>query len=99
MFERLKQRFRDMGTIKALCLGAGKFAKADGQKEPGAEHFVLMALELPDGTARNASKRISADPGSFHAAIDRQYVEALQHIDWQRLLLPKSYQRNWAIRI
>lgn len=80
MFELLKQRFRSMSTIKALCLGAIKYAKADGQKEPGAEHFVLMALELPDGTARNVFKRVSADPDDFREAIARQYSEALQHI-------------------
>jgi len=80
MFDVVKQRFRDMSTIKALCLGAEKLANADGQKEPAAEHFVLMALELPDGTARKAFERIQADPDSFRAAIARQYEEALRNV-------------------
>ena len=80
MFNTIKQRFRDVSTIDALCTGAEKLANADGQKEPGAEHFVLVALELPDGTARRTFKRIHADPDSFRAAIARQYEDALQNI-------------------
>ncbi|MGH6647625.1 hypothetical protein [Aquabacterium sp.] len=44
---RLKQRVRDMGTIKSLCLGAEEHAQQDGQDKPGAEHFLLSALDLP----------------------------------------------------
>lgn len=80
MFDAVKQRFRDIRTINALCIGAEKLANADGQKEAGAEHFVLMALELPDGTARKAFKRIQADPDSFRAGIARQYEEALRNV-------------------
>lgn len=80
MFNTIRQRFRDMGTIKVLCFEAEKLAHADGQKEPGAEHFVLAALALPDGTARKAFLRIHADPENFRAAIVRQYEEALNNI-------------------
>ncbi|MDX1251756.1 MAG: Clp protease N-terminal domain-containing protein [Gammaproteobacteria bacterium] len=80
MFSKIKQRFRDMSTIKALCLGAEKHANANGQKEPGAEHFVLAALELPDGTARKAFDRIHIDPEGFRAAITQQYQDALRNI-------------------
>ena len=80
MFNTIKQRLRDVSTINALCSGAEKLANADGQKEPGAEHLVLSALELPDGTARKAFKRVHADPDSFRAAIARQYEDALQNI-------------------
>ena len=80
MFNTIKQRFRDVSTIDALCTGAEKLANADGQKEPGAEHFVVVALELPNGTARRTFKRIHADPDSFRAAIARQYEDALQNI-------------------
>lgn len=80
MFNTIRQRFRDMGTIKILCLDAEKLAKMEGQKEPGAEHFVLSALSLPDGTARKAFLRANADPDDFRAAIARQYEEALESI-------------------
>ncbi len=80
MFNTIKQRFRDVGTINVLCSGAEKLANTDDKKEPGAEHFVLSALELPDGTARKAFRRIHADPDSFRAAIARQCEDALQNI-------------------
>ena len=80
MFNVIRQRFRDMRTIIALCSGAQKIANATGQKEPGAEHLVLSALELPDGTARKAFERIHTDPNSFRAAIARQYEDALHNI-------------------
>lgn len=80
MFNTMKQRFKDVSTIQALCTRAEKLAHADGQKEPGAEHFVLSALELPDGTARKAFERINADPDRFRTAVTQQYADALQHI-------------------
>ena len=80
MFKTIRQRFRDMGTIKALCFEAEKLANAEGQKEPGAEHFVLSALALPDGTARKAFLRINADPDNFRVAIAQQYEDALQNL-------------------
>ncbi len=80
MFETIKQRFRDMSTIKTLCLAAEKHANADGQKEPGAEHFVLAALESPDGTARKAFEQIKADPSGFRAAIAQQHADALKAV-------------------
>lgn len=80
MFNTIKQHLRDMSTIKALCIEAEKLANADGEKEPGAEHFVLSALTMSDGTARKAFERINADPDSFRAAIARQYEDALQSI-------------------
>lgn len=80
MFIAIRQRFRDMGTIKVLCLEAEKLANAEGQKEPGAEHLVLSALALPDGTARQAFLRVQADPDRFRAAIASQYEEALKNV-------------------
>ncbi len=80
MFNKIKRRFRDMSTIKALCVGAEKHANAEGHKEPGSEHFVLAALELPDGTARKAFERINIDPNNYRTAITRQYEDALRNI-------------------
>jgi hypothetical protein len=80
MFKSIRQRFRDMKTIKNLCFEAEKIANADGHKEPGAEHFVLSALALPDGTAGKAFARISANPDNFRAAIAQQYENALRNI-------------------
>jgi len=80
MFQAVRQRLRDMGTIKALCQGAERHALRDGQREPGAEHFLLAALELPDGTARRAFERLQIDPAQLPGAIARQHGEALRGI-------------------
>jgi hypothetical protein len=77
MFNRIRQRLRDVRAIKSLCEGAEQQARAAGKKEPGAEHFVLAALELPDGTAWRAFERLQADPLAYRSAIDRQYADAL----------------------
>jgi ATP-dependent Clp protease ATP-binding subunit ClpA len=74
------QRINDMRTIKSLCLGAESHANADGQQAPGLEHFVLAALDLPDGTARKAFERIGANPDAFPQAIADQYEKALKGI-------------------
>lgn len=80
MLRMLKQRFDDIRVIKKLCLNAERHANADGQEAPGLEHFVLAALDLPDGTARQAFQRLGADPGIFRSAIAEQYKTALGNI-------------------
>jgi ATP-dependent Clp protease ATP-binding subunit ClpA len=80
MFEQLRQRVRDMRTVSALCQGAERHANAEGQHEPGAEHFLLAALELPDGTARRAFERVHSDPSRLRQAIKQQYEQALHHL-------------------
>lgn len=78
MLQRFRQRMRDMRTISTLCRSAERHALADGQSRPGAEHFLLAALELSDGTAGRAFERVQADPDQFRAAIARQYADALR---------------------
>jgi ATP-dependent Clp protease ATP-binding subunit ClpA len=80
MLSRLKQKFRDMKTIKFLFEKAEKHANADGQGEPGSEHFVMAALELPDGTAQRTFQRLQADAQLFHDAVARQYDDALRAV-------------------
>jgi ATP-dependent Clp protease ATP-binding subunit ClpA len=80
VFTLIRQRIRDMGTIKTLLTGAERHANADGKTEFGAEHIVLSALALPDGTARNALMRVQADPERFGTAIAEQYDDALRSL-------------------
>lgn len=80
MFRRLKLRIRDMKTIGKLISGADEQAHINGEEEPGAEHFLLSALLLPDGTARQVFERIGADPEQFRAAIRKQYSDALSAV-------------------
>ena len=80
MFSRIKARFNDMGTIGTLCTGAEQHALRDQQREPGAEHFLLAALDLPDGTARKSFEDVGASPAALKDAIARQYGDALAAI-------------------
>ncbi len=86
MFKQLQTRIADMRTLAALCKGAERHANADGQTEPGAEHFVLAALELPDGSAEKAFQRVGSDPRRFRDAINQQYGEALTAIGMDGVL-------------
>lgn len=80
MFDRIKARFESMGAIKALSETAEQFARQDQQREPGAEHFLLAALALPDGTARLAFEAVGADADAVRPAIARQYGDALKAV-------------------
>jgi len=80
MFKRLKLRLQDMKTIKALITGADEQANLLGEEEPGAEHFLLSALNLPDGSAKRVFKRLDTDPSKFLGAIEKQYKIALDSI-------------------
>jgi ATP-dependent Clp protease ATP-binding subunit ClpA len=80
MFRRIKARLTDMKTISALCLHAEKHALEDQQSEPGAEHFLLSAFDLPDGTAQRVFDQIGAHQTAIKPAIKQQYAEALRSI-------------------
>jgi ATP-dependent Clp protease ATP-binding subunit ClpA len=87
MFGRIKQRMQDMGTVKALCLAAEKHAHEDGQNEPGAEHFMLAALDLPDGSARRVLGKLGVEPDRLRDAIARQHADALSSVGFDPSLL------------
>ncbi|HEX8612716.1 MAG TPA: Clp protease N-terminal domain-containing protein [Telluria sp.] len=78
MFQRIRQRLGDMKTIRHLCQGAETYALADQQRAPAAEHFLLSALDLDDGTARRAFAQVDADPARLAQAIAQQYRDALR---------------------
>lgn len=80
MLKRLLLRFRDMKTIAKLVPGADEQARAMGEEKPGAEHFVLSALKLEDGTAMRVFSKLGIDYKKFQNAIKTQYDEALGSI-------------------
>ncbi len=80
MFRQLQQRFQSMRTLSQLCTDAEAHARARGQAEPGAEHFLLAAIDLPDGSARRAFESVGADPAALRAAIEQQYRDALKGV-------------------
>lgn len=80
MFAKLKQRWQDTRTIMKLSLDAEQRALHEGQRHPGAEHYTLAALDLPDGSARRVFARIGADPEAYRAAIANRHAAALNGI-------------------
>jgi ATP-dependent Clp protease ATP-binding subunit ClpA len=77
---RLKNPLRDMRTIKMLLDGAEAEANRAGESVPGAEHLLLAALDLPDGTARRAFEQVGAEPSTLRQAIEEQHAEALRAV-------------------
>jgi ATP-dependent Clp protease ATP-binding subunit ClpA len=77
---RLPNPVREVRTIDRLLTGAEAQARRLGDDLPGAEHLVLSALELPDGTARAAFARVGADPDAFADAITAQHAAALRAV-------------------
>lgn len=75
--QKLKNSLSDASTIKQLCELAEMHSRKMGQPKPGAEHYVLAALELPDQQAANALKEKGVDPESFSRAIFTHYEKAL----------------------
>lgn len=80
LITRVRLRLKDMGTLKALCLGAERYAHKNGEESPGAEHFLLSAIDLPDGTARRVFERFGVDRRQIEQAIADQHSEALASI-------------------
>lgn len=77
MFTVIRQRLKDAATIKTLSVAAEAHANGQGQRHPGAEHFVLAALDLPDATASQVFEQLGLTPQSFRSAIEQQYRTAL----------------------
>jgi ATP-dependent Clp protease ATP-binding subunit ClpA len=80
MFSKFKQNLRDMRTIKTLCEGAEGEARKVGQEQPGAEHYVLSALALEDGSARRVFERLGKDAEAYRSALAGQHSEALRKV-------------------
>jgi ATP-dependent Clp protease ATP-binding subunit ClpA len=67
----------DMRTIKQLLTDAERIAREMGEEEPGAEHLLLSAIGLPDGTAASALAAFSVDADRIREALREEQAEAL----------------------
>ncbi|WP_336033625.1 Clp protease N-terminal domain-containing protein [Geodermatophilus sp. FMUSA9-8] len=68
---------RDVRTIKQLLTTAEAEARAGGEDTPGAEHLLLAATALPDGTAGRALARVGVEPQRLRAAVEEAHAGAL----------------------
>ena len=80
LLRRIRLRIKDVSTISALCQGAEQHALDNGEDKPGAEHFLLAALDLPDGTAKSVFAEFHVDSEAINAAIYKQYNDALTEV-------------------
>jgi ATP-dependent Clp protease ATP-binding subunit ClpA len=67
----------DMRTIKQLLTDAERIARDMGEEEPGAEHLLLAAIGLPDGSAGRVLGSLGVDPDRIHAALRDEQADAL----------------------
>jgi ATP-dependent Clp protease ATP-binding subunit ClpA len=67
----------DMRTIKQLLTDAERIAREMGEEEPGAEHLLLSAIGLPDGSAARACAAVGVDADRIRAALREEQAEAL----------------------
>lgn len=80
MFKSLTQKVHDAQLLAKLCATAEEIARAAGRPKPGSEHFVLAALDLPDGTALAAFNRLSVSRARFIQALEMQRESALEAV-------------------
>lgn len=68
---------RDMRTIGRLLTDAEQIARRMGDERPGAEHLLLAAMTLPDGSAARALHPFGIDAERLAAAIRDEHASAL----------------------
>lgn len=66
-----------MRVVSQLMTTSEQYANAMGEQEAGAEHLILAAFDLSDGTARTAFEKAGGNPEAYRGAIERQYRDAL----------------------
>jgi ATP-dependent Clp protease ATP-binding subunit ClpA len=67
----------DMRTITRLLTDAERIARELGDEEPAAEHLLLSAIGLPDGSAARALGRVGVDAGRIRRGLREELADAL----------------------
>ena len=80
----------DARTIRALLEGAERESAAMGEPEPGAEHVLISAALLPDGTAARALASLGLDADSLRAAVQGVHSDALGGISITVPVTPRT---------
>jgi ATP-dependent Clp protease ATP-binding subunit ClpA len=74
----------DLRTIKQLLTDAERISREMGQEVPGAEHLLLSAMSLPDGSARRALGSLGVDAERIRAALRDEQADALVAVGMPR---------------
>jgi len=80
MFQRIRLRFQDMKTLSTLTQGAETHANLSGDEKAGAEHYVLSALDLPDGSAMRIFNVLGISSEQYKQSLEKQYSDALDSV-------------------
>ena len=72
-----KKMLDDMRTIKQLLTEAERISREMGEEEPAAEHLLLSAMGLPDGSAARALGTQGVDTAAIRAALREEQADAL----------------------
>ena len=67
----------DMRTIRQLLTDAERIAREMGEEQPGAEHLLLSAMGLPDGSAARVFGGLGIDEAAIRAALRDEHADAL----------------------
>lgn len=76
----LRDAVSDVRTIDELLTSAERHALALGDDVPGAEHLLLAALGLDEGSARRALAAFGVDLEALRAAVVAVHAEGLRAI-------------------
>ncbi|MCJ2185370.1 Clp protease N-terminal domain-containing protein [Novosphingobium beihaiensis] len=77
MLKKLRDRVESIRGIAGLCTRAETIARSGGELEPAAEHFLLAALEMEDGSAARTLAALGHDRASLDHAIREQHAAML----------------------
>lgn len=77
---RLVNPLSRIRTRTRLMCGADAEAARTGQPAAGAEHVLLSALALPDGSARRVLQRVGANPDALRREVAARHGELLRAI-------------------
>ncbi|HOF64145.1 MAG TPA: Clp protease N-terminal domain-containing protein [Dermatophilaceae bacterium] len=80
MLSSLRRARADVALMGTVLPAAEHLAQADGIPEPGAEHLLLAALDLPDGYARRAFSAVGCDVTTLPRVLRQGHDEALRAI-------------------
>lgn len=67
----------DMRTIKQLLTESERIARELGEREPGAEHLLLSAMALPDGSGARAMAAVGVEAEAIRGALVAEQADAL----------------------
>lgn len=80
LIKSFKKKADDIKTIHSLCTKAEEYALNQGEEKPGAEHFLLSALDLPDGRAEKILQKFGYTKQDYYKAIVKQYHKDLESL-------------------